>query len=229
MAMFVLSVGGSTIVPGGKVNVPFLNDFKKLITARVKRGDRFAIIAGGGGTCREYQAGLKQMAKPTREDLDWLGIHVTRLNAHLLRLAFGTKLAHKDIVIDPTKVVKKSWKTPVIFGSGWIPGRSTDDDAVRLAKQLGATTVINMSNVDYLYDKDPRHHKDAKRIEDITWKDYRKIVGNEWISGMNLPFDPIASKLAQSLKLRVVLIGSDTKNLQAVLSGKKFKGTVIHP
>ena len=51
-----------------------------------------------------------------------------------------------------------------MVAGGWMPGRSTDDDAVRLAKIYGAEMVINLSNIDYVYDKDPNKYKDAKKL-----------------------------------------------------------------
>ena len=44
------------------------------------------------------------------------------------------------------------------------------------------------------FQADPRKDKNAKPIDKITWTDFRKLVGDEWIPGMNAPFDPVASK-----------------------------------
>ena len=228
MSIFVLSIGGSTIVPDGKVNVAYLKELKALITRRAKLGDRFVIICGGGGTCRTYQAGLKAISKPTNEDLDWLGIGVTRLNAQLVRLALGT-LAHPELIEgDPLKFNPKTWKRPVVIAGGHKPGRSSDFSATAFAKSVGARVVINISNVDYLYSKDPNKFSDAEIICEIDWSEYRKMVGDRWTPGMHIVFDPIASKLAQQAKLEVLLVGADLKNLANVFTKKPFRGTVIH-
>ena len=113
-----------------------------------------------------------------------------------------------------------------MIAAGWKPGFSTDYDAVLLAKNIGAHVVINMTNVDYVHDKDPKLGG-AKPIKEVTWKGLRKIVGNEWKPGLNMPFDPIASREAEKLGLKVVVIGKDVNNLEKVLNGKKFKGTMI--
>ena len=60
-------------------------------------------------------------------------------------------------------------------------------------KNLNVKTIINMSNIDYVYDKDPKKNKDAKKIKNIFWRRYRKISGNKWEAGLNKPFDPIAA------------------------------------
>ena len=116
----------------------------------------------------------------------------------------------------------------VLIASGWIPGWSTDYDAVLLAKNFGVNEVINMSNVDYVYDKDPRKFKDAKKIERIRWTNYLKMTGTKWKAGMNVPFDPIAAKEARKSGISVSLIGKDLNNLKSLLDGKKFRGTLIH-
>ncbi|OGL96606.1 hypothetical protein A2318_02945 [Candidatus Uhrbacteria bacterium RIFOXYB2_FULL_45_11] len=100
--------------------------------------------------------------------------------------------------------------------------------ATRLAKKVGATTIANLSNIDYVYTKDPNKFKDAHKIEQISWKEFRKMVGDVWDPGMNVPFDPIASKLAEQQKMHVAIVnGTNIKNLDRLLSGKTFEGTRI--
>src|SRR6185503_12011240 len=125
------------------------------------------------------------------------------------------------IVEDPNR--KVAFKNKILLAGGWIPGRSTDDDSVRLAKLYGSKTIINLTNIDYLYTKDPRKFKSARPIKQIGWNDYRKIAGNKWNPGAHVPFDPVASKLAQKNRQRVIIAdGSDLKNLDNILSGKEF-------
>ena len=85
-----------------------------------------------------------------------------------------------------------------------------------------------MTNIDRVYTKDPKKYPDAKPINTISWKEYRDIAGDTWTPGLNLPFDPIASKLAESLGLTVkILNGKDLQNLGHALDGKPFVGTTI--
>ncbi len=222
----VISVGGSILVPNGEINIRFLKGFKSLIEKQLKKGWRFVIIVGGGGTARSYQGAAKQVVTLMRDDLDWLGIHATRLNGHLLRTVFR-KHAHPKMFKDPTTVPKNP-KAKIIIGAGWKPGWSTDYVATRIAKRLGVRVVLNLSNIDYLYNKDPRKFKKAEPICDIGWKEFRKMVGDEWDPGMNVPFDPVASKLAHRSGIKVALLnGTNLKNLERLLEGKNFSGTII--
>lgn len=224
--ILVLSVGGSIVVPNGEINVAFLKGFKKTLAAQAKKGWKFVIVVGGGGTCRTYQRAAKEVTRVTPEDLDWLGIHATRLNGHLIRTIFRD-IAHPVMYKDPTRVPTR-FKEPVLVAAGWKPGWSTDYVATRVAKRIGASMVLNLSNVDTLYDKDPNKHKDATPICEIGWKDFRKMVGDTWDPGMNVPFDPVASRLAHNAGIQAVLLnGTNLKNIDALLDGKNFIGTVI--
>ncbi len=224
METIVISLGGSIIVPK-EIDSSFLKEFKALIEDYIKKDFRFIIIVGGGFTCRKYQKSASKITFVDDEDLDWLGIHVTRLNAHLLRTIFK-KDAHPNVIKDPTQTIKTNER--IIIGAGGEPGWSTDYDAVILAKNNSCNEIINLSNIDQVYNKDPKTHKDAKAINEISWKDFRKLVGNKWNPGLNVPFDPIASKEAEEADMKVIITnGKNLTNLKNILDGKEFSGTTI--
>lgn len=220
MKTVIISLGGSLIVPSG-VDVSFLRRFRRLVLAEKHR---FAIICGGGKTCRTYQKAAQELAEVSKTDLDWIGIESTRLNAEVMRAAFGNQ-AYEKVIINPKEKIKS--RKRILVGAGGEPGWSTDVDAVWLAINLGSKVVVNLSNVEYVFDRDPRVYADAKILPKLRWKDYRKIVGKKWTPGLNTPFDPIASREAEKNKIKVVIMGSDLRNLKNFLEGKKFRGTMI--
>jgi uridylate kinase len=222
--LFVLSLGGSIIIPDD-IDTKFLKQFRAAILKQIKKGNRFVIVTGGGKVCRRYQEALLAVSKSSAEDLDWMGIETTYINARLIQLMFG-KLAHPDIVKNPT--VKTSFKEKILVAGGWKPGWSTDYVAMRLSELYGSSTLINLSNIDYVYDKDPRKFKQAKKIESISWKEFRRMFSSKWNPGANVPFDPVAAKLAEKKGKKVIIAnGKDIENLESILSGKRFKGTKI--
>jgi uridylate kinase len=161
----------------------------------------------------------------THEDIDWLGIHATRLNGHLMRAIFHRQ-SHPTIVKNPNAPPR--FREPILIAAGWKPGWSTDYDAVLLASGLGATTVINLSDVDYVYSADPRKDRNAKPVKRIDWKAFRKLVGNKWDPGLNAPFDPVASELAARIGLTVKMIrGRSFRDVERAIAGEPFKGTMI--
>ena len=222
---YVISIGGSLIVPPDGVDWHFLQEFRALILEKIKQGHKFFLIAGGGRTARSYVEAASRVVKIDREDLDWLGIHATRLNAHLLRTIFRDQ-ANPEIIKNPTFRLYSDKN--IMVASGWKPGWSTDYVASVIAQEYDVRTIINLSNIDYVYDKDPNKHADAKMKTKMSWSEFRKLVGNVWSPSLNAPFDPIASKKAQELGLEVIIMnGKNIANLKNCLEGKKFKGTVV--
>lgn len=225
---FILSLGGSLVVPKEGIDTAFLSAFNRFIRHQVSSLQRrFFIVVGGGVTTRQYQEAARIVRQQEIEDidLDWLGIHATRLNAQLIRTIF------RDIadprVIKHYEIILKI-DQPVAVAAGWKPGWSTDYCAVTLAQDYNISTVINMTNIDQVYDKDPKQFPDAKPIDRLTWKEYRAMAGDTWKPGMNLPFDPIASKLADELGVTVkILNGKNLDNLAKALDGDDFFGTLI--
>ncbi|OGG24019.1 aspartate kinase [Candidatus Gottesmanbacteria bacterium RIFCSPLOWO2_01_FULL_43_11b] len=225
---YILSLGGSLVVPNGGVDTNFLSQFNTFIRNQVSsKQRRFFITVGGGGTTRHYQQAASQVRGEELDDVDrdWLGIHATRLNAQMIRTIF------RDIadprVIKHYEIILKIDK-PVAIAGGWKPGWSTDYCAVTLCQDYGIKSVINMTNIDHVYEKDPKKFPDAKPLTNISWKKYRQMIGDKWTPGMHAPFDPIASKLAQDLGITVkILNGKNLKNLGLALDNKSFIGTTI--
>jgi uridylate kinase len=224
----VISLGGSIICPkSGEIDAIFLKKFRKMILKFLGKGYKFVIIAGGGKTCRLYQSAATKVVKLSDEDKDWLGIHATRLNAHLIRTIFR-EVAYPAVLKDPNKPIKKNWK--LLIASGIKPGWSTDYASTLYAEKFKIKEIINAGNVSFVYDKDPAKYKTAKIFENISWKNYRKLIPSKWTPGLSTPFDPIAAKLAEKLKIRVLMVkGTDIKNFEKALSNKKFTGTIIKP
>lgn len=222
--IIIISLGGSLIIPD-EIDIDFLGDFKKIILSEIEKSKKFIIITGGGKICRRYNEAAKKLSCPSSEDLDWIGIASLRLNAQLLRVIFR-EYTHPKIIKDPMENIV--FDLPIVIGSANEPGHSTDWDAVMVAKNVGAKKIINLSNTDYVYDSDPKVNPNAKKIEKISWAEYRQLIPKEWNPGLNTPFDPIASEMAEKEGMEVVIMnGRPIDNLANYLDGEDFKGTVI--
>lgn len=223
----VVSLGGSLIVPGD-IDFKFVKQFKKVVEEGIAKGYRFIIVTGGGKTARKYiEAGAK-IDNIDEEDKDWIGIHATRLNAHLIRTIFK-KHAHPTINKNPYDLESfLKAKESILVAAGFRPGNSTDYIAILLAKQFGVKKVVNLSNINYVYDRDPRFNLNAKKIKNINWTEFQKLVGDTWDPGANVPFDPIASKHAAKEGIEVAIMnGKKMANFKKYLEGEKFVGTLI--
>ncbi|MCL2443272.1 MAG: UMP kinase [Treponema sp.] len=224
----VISLGGSIVAPNN-VDVDFVKKFYELIRSFIEAdiNRRFIFVVGGGGPARQYQNAYREISagRVKDEEADWVGIMATRLNAQLIKAVMG-EWCNQEVVTNPLEVDPLTGH--VLVAAGWKPGFSTDYDAVLLAERFGADMVINLSNIEKVYTADPKIDPNARPIDKISWADFRLMVGDEWVPGKNVPFDPIASRHAQKIGLKVICAaGKDLKNLKNILNGENFTGTTI--
>lgn len=225
----VLDFGGSIVAPD-KPDTAFLKDYMAFLEERLEKNpdERFIMVVGGGGAARAWQGAVRELAPETKhESLDWVGVMATRLNAELVRALLGP-LCPDPVVTDPSADFDFTGR--VLMAAGWKPGFSTDYDAVVLAERFGASRIIMLSNIAQVYDDDPRKNPDAKPLDKLTWDEYKAMAGDEWKPGANVPFDPVATRQAAASELTIVAAaGKDLGNLEAILEGRDFIGTVISP
>jgi uridylate kinase len=224
----VISLGGSIVAPEG-ADAQFLRDFAELIRGLLEEDKerRFIFVVGGGGPARAWQNAYRTVCGDSlsNDEADWIGIMATRLNAQLVK-AVMAEWCPQDVVTDPTIAEPISGR--VLVAAGWKPGFSSDNDAVLLAGRFKAKTVINLSNIEKVYTGDPRKDPNAKPLDRISWDDFRAMVGDTWVPGTNVPFDPVASRHAQELGLKVICAaGKNLENLKNIVRGGDFTGTTI--
>lgn len=211
--MIVMSLGGSLINPK-EVDVAFLKKFRKFV---LDSKERFIVVCGGGYLARKY---MNAARKVSDRNPDWFGIQATWMHANLLWSLF--ELPPRAVFMKPEKVRFSK----IICAAGWKPGVSTDYDAVLWAELYNVDTVYNLTNVDYVYDRDPKR-EGAEPFPRLSWKEYDKLIG-PWKSGLHAPFDPVAAKRAEKSRIRVVTLdGRKLNNLRKALAQQKFVGTVI--
>jgi uridylate kinase len=223
----VISLGGSIVAPDG-VDETFLKDFVALIRTFLEQDEnrRFIFVVGGGGPARAWQKAYRAIAEQVSdEEADWIGIMATRLNAQLIRALMGSWCT-QGVITDPTQDIP--FQGRVLVAAGWKPGFSSDYDAVLLAERFKADRVINLSNIERVYTDDPKINPQAKPIDAITWDAFRGLVGETWVPGKNVPFDPVASRHAAQIGLTVICAaGRNLENLRKLLQGEPFLGTTI--
>lgn len=225
----VISLGGSIVVPDD-IDVSFVTRFARRMKDRLARDPdwRLALVIGGGATARRYQHAARDLAVDcSTETLDRIGIAATRVNAEIVRAAFA-KLSPGPVVTDPTDPGVTSSR--VVIAGGWKPGFSTDNVTVHLAESLGSRALINLSNITQVFTADPRTNPDAEPMSQISWAGFMEISAGDWTPGKNTPFDPVATRRAAGLHMRVIVAnGRDLGNLDAILENREFIGTTIGP
>ncbi|MCI4336812.1 MAG: UMP kinase [Thermoplasmata archaeon] len=225
-APVVLSIGGSVFATGD-ADATYLDKLAGLL-GRLAREFPLVVTVGGGRTAREYIR-LGRALGLTEIELDELGIDVTRLHARLLAARVGPPApAHPPATI--AAAVNEAHRGPLVILGGTEPGHTTDAVASLLAVRLRAARVVNATNVDALYDRDPRTHPRARRLPTVTWEKFRAMVhaGATDTAGQEFVFDRLgADTLARArIPLRIVQ-GRDLDNLEAALRGRTFRGTSV--
>lgn len=223
--VIVLSLGGSLIIPND-VNFAFLKKFKQVITKNTKN-NKFIIVCGGGSIARKYISALSKEGL-NKEFQSFSGISATRMNARFMSYFFG--LNQEQGIPHTTETLEEySKKRDIIFCGAleYKPEQTSDSTAAQIASHF-KTIFINLTNVPGLFTKNPLEHKDAKFIPKTTWKDFNKIANSlSFKPGQHFVLDQTAAKIIMRHRVPTYILGQDLKQLEAVLQGKKFKGTLI--
>ncbi len=220
----VVALGGSIIHPDG-IDIAFLKKFKAFLTPYVRRGTKFVLVVGGGKLCRDFQNAAHEVSQLKDEDKDWLGIHVTRLNGHLIRTIF--RAVADPVMIDARHKVLRLTH-PVTVAAGWRPGWSTDYVAAALAHDFNAGEYVVAGKPAFVYDKNPDDFKGARPYRALSWKGYRAMIPAKWVPGAHAPVDPVAARFSAGRGLKAIILdGRNLANMKKYLDGKEFDGTVI--
>jgi len=220
---FVISVGGSVMVPD-RIDVPWIRRFARIIDRYHDAGVRFGLVAGGGRTARDYSWAVRLLGG-TKTEMDEAGIIATHANAWLLVSALQSAYPEPLADVWRAKAVMKHY-TAVVKGT--MPGVTSDYGAALLAEVTGLP-LINITNVDGVYDKDPRKNEDARRYDRITHDEFVALIAREDTRepGSHVPMDLAAAEILRRSRIKTYIVSKDLKNLERLLSGKSFIGTTV--
>jgi len=186
------------------------------------------VVAGGGKIARHYISHARTSGAD-ESTLDELGIEVSRLNAKLLIYA----LKNKAYPHPPTNLqeVKHAVDSGLIVISGGLhPGQSTNATAALIAEKVHASEFLNTTDVDGIYDSDPRKNKKAKKFKRIELKNLRKLlVHEESIAGGYDLMDIVALKVIERSKIKTRILKSDIKNIEKAIKGNSIGTEIIFP
>ena len=208
-------------------------DFDKVleVCSKIKEcvdmGVEVAIVVGGGNFWRGRSSG-----KMDRTRADHMGMLATVINS--LALADGleqtgiparvqTAIAMNQIA-EPyirNRAVRHLEKgRVVIFGCGTgNPFFSTDTTAALRAAEIGADVIFKATNVDGVYDSDPKLNPDAKKYDELTHLDVLK-------QGLHV-MDSTAASLCMDNNINILVFNlNDPENICRAMTGEKI-GTIV--
>ena len=185
------------------------------------------MVTGGGRIARIYIEALKKEGLSVK-NLSYAGIAITRINAKFLA-NFFMKKQHYPIPATLKEVVNLLKKHNIIFCGAlrYEPDNTSDGTAAEIAAHLGGR-FINITNVNVLYTKDPRKHKDARFIPRISFEDFYELAHRmEYTPGQHFVLDQHAAAIIKKRRSSTYIVNNDVANLKSLLQGKKFVGTII--
>lgn len=225
--VLVISLGGSLIVPN-KINIKLLEEFRETILKNTDKY-RFVVVCGGGTPARTYINGLEEQNISNKNYLQsLLGISITRTNARFMTYFFG-KDANQGIPHEIKEVHNSIQKNKIVFCGAlrYEKNQTSDTVAASLARYFN-TIFINLTNVNGLYDKNPKTHRSAKFIPEISFKDFYKMARKiPFTPGQHFVLDQKAAKIIKKYKIKTFILGDDMKNLDGLLNSRHFVGTIV--
>ena len=222
----VFSIGGSILAPGG-VDQDYVEKVAYMMR-EISARHQIAVVVGGGKPARQRIAQARAKGASWAE-CDHVGIMATRENARYLIAALGRE-ANRTVAESVHEAASIFGKRVLVMG-GTEPGHSTDAVAALIADWVKADLFINASNVDAVYDKNPKTNPDAKPLTEIKVDELMRLLDGEGFNAGEYPLlDMTALKVIKRSQTRtIVLDGRDVDNMKAAAEGRPFRGTTVTP
>ena len=222
----VLKISGKFFDDG---NIESLIQLKKTVKQIINENNRLAIVSGGGATARKYIKIARELGV-NEAYLDLLGIWASRLNAYLLAFILSD-ISYMKVPENIEEFIEKWESGKVVITGGFQPGQSTATVAALVSEAINADYLVLATNVDGVYDKDPRYHNDAKLIPRLDTTTLRRVLESSQSvkAGTYELLDPLAIKIIERSKIKVVVM--NYRKLDKVLEIVKGKevGSIIEP
>ena len=214
---------------GYGIDPKVISEIAEQIKFIVEGGIELAITVGGGNIFRGLAGAAEGME---RAQADYIGMLATVMNALALqegleRHGVFTRVQsaiNMQEVAEPyirRRAVRHLEKGRVVIFAGGTgnPYFTTDTTAALRACEIGAEAILKATQVDGIYDADPRTNPDAKRFETISYLD---VIAKE----LNV-MDSTATTLCKDNGIPIIVFNLHKNgNIDRVLKGESV-GTVV--
>jgi uridylate kinase len=208
-----------------ETNFKILNDYVNLIK-KINEVYQPIIITGGGKIARFY-INLARSLGFDESGLDLIGIQVSHLNAKLLISGLGDlcfPLTPENLDEISTAVLTNK----IVITGGLYPGQSTNATSALIAEKIKALKFYNATDVDGIFNNDPRIDPDAKMYESIDVKECISILKLEnSMAGTYDLMDLISLKVIERSSLPTVVFKSSIENISKIIMENAKIGTEI--
>lgn len=203
-----------------------VNKYAALLRKLVKSGHVVAVVVGGGVLAREFigvakSLGLREAAQ------DEVAISVSRIYAQLFLNTLG-EIGYDTVPTTIDDAVKCLNGGKIVVMGGLKPGMTTDTVAALIAEKVKADLLIKASDQEGIYDKDPRKHSDAVKLDRIKLENLSRVcTEDQHKAGIHQIIDPEAVKVLKRSRIKVVVVlGFKPENVLKAIEGKKV-GTFV--
>jgi uridylate kinase len=225
MNKIVIKIGGSLLFTKNlEVDTSKVKEFCNIVQNE-EIYDTSVIVCGGGIIARNYIKAFRKF-RDNESLCDIIGIEVSRINARILQGVFGDH-AYPVIPKNMEELAKALITQKLIIMGGLQPGQSTTSVALEAAEYSRANHVVILTDVDGIYDKDPKIHRDAKLVKKITPKKLQTIILNEFeanqaLAGEYRIFDLVSLQILKRSNIKVTLMsGKNLQEFKRYINGSK--------
>lgn len=221
----VLKLGGFLF--SKELNLDLIQAYAELLKKLYSEGHQLIVVTGGGKGAREYISTTREMGA-SETICDEIGIEYTRLNSRLLISAIPEE-AFPDVPQNIQQINNSLRFNKIIVMGGLQPGQSTNAVAALAAELIRADMFINATDVDGIYEDDPKTNTDAKMYDEIKIMDlFDMITKKRSIAGSYKLFDLVAVNLIARSKITTWFVnGKDPKNIENIIHGKHIGTRII--
>lgn len=200
----------------------YIKAFSNLLVALQREGYKLLVVVGGGKIARDYIAYVREL-EAGEQLCDEVGIAATRMNAMLLCAALGENAS------GVARNFEGACESEKIFVMGGLkPGQTTDAVAAELAARCKADLLLDVTDVDGIYDSDPKKTPGAKKFDSLSYEELLKLVSDEHTAGVSTIIDPTAAKIIRDKKIKtIVLNGRKLENIKKAIKSEEPIGTTI--
>ena len=220
----VLRIGGSVIA--SPINPALISKYTDLLKDLKKQGHEIAVVVGGGAVAREFIGVAKDLGLDERSQ-DEVAISVSRIFALLFLQQLG-ELGCEAVSLTIEDAVKCLREGKIAVMGGLRPGMTTDTVAALIVDQVNAELFIKATDQEGVYNKDPRKHADAVKLEHLSYEDLSQVFAEDkHKAGIHQILDPEAVKILRKKRVKVIVVnGFKPENILSAAKGEKV-GTLI--
>ncbi len=229
----VLKIGGSVMYDENlDINFSLLHKVKNWYDRVKGEYSKIIFVVGGGKLSRQLQKKIGDSIKD-KYSLHSIAMSVTQTNASLLCAILDDRSIYVPQKLGDAYEFLIDENTNTLVSGGLKVGWSTDMDASIFADIISANRVIKISDIDYLYDKDPDEFSDAKIIKNISWEEYFKLFditeGSQHQPNKSVPVDKECALFSSKKKISFFICGGKKLFQKEDIEGIISEGTLIYP